>query len=222
MYVIQYLLKLKMPESESSSVANDFTCNCKVGTLIGEYELDEMNRELVDEWAGKQNDSPSIRVLTKRFNQRILRTEMTTTGMDLVEGRVENIYRLLTEEEVLNAMALQAETILEEGGIDIDILTNRFISHQTMYRHLRDCLEVEKGTNTVTTDTERDRLNRLQNRSEAVIADSFSRLQRADEISLDAFEVLVNFRVSCEVCGTLYDAADLLDQDGCNCQGSTS
>jgi hypothetical protein len=222
MYVTLYLRKLKMPESESSSIANGFTCNCKVGTLIEKYEMGEMNRELADEWGGKQDNSPSIRVLTERFNRRILRTEMTATGMDLIEGRVKNFYRLLTDEEVLDAMALQARTTLEEKGVEIDILTNRFVSHQTMYRHLRDCLEVEKETKTVAVDSERNRLNQLQNRSEAVIKDSFSRLQRADEISLDDFEVLVNFRVSCEDCGTLYDAADLLDQEGCTCQDSSS
>jgi hypothetical protein len=113
MYVTLYLRKLKMPESESSSIANGFTCNCKVGTLIEKYEMGEMNRELADEWGGKQDNSPSIRVLTERFNRRILRTEMTATGMDLIEGRVKNFYRLLTDEEVLDAMALQARTTLE-------------------------------------------------------------------------------------------------------------
>lgn len=142
-----------MPESESSSIANGFTCNCKVGTLIEKYEMGEMNRELADEWGGKQDNSPSIRVLTERFNRRILRTEMTAAGMDLIEGRVKNFYRLLTDEEVLDAMALQARTSLEEEGVEIDILTNRFVSHQTMYRHLRDCLEVKKETKTVAVRT---------------------------------------------------------------------
>jgi hypothetical protein len=210
-----------MSEHEPPPNRNEITCNCKVGTVIEEYHLEGMNEELADEWAGTQNDSASVRTLAERLNRQILRVEMTSAGMDPVDGRVSNLYRLLTDDDVLDAMALQARTVLEEAGIDIDALKNEFVSHQTIYRHLRTCLAVEKATKTVVTETERTRLNRLQNRSAAVIDDSISRLRQTDEISLDTFEVLVNFRVTCETCGTLYDVADLLDQGGCHCQNST-
>lgn len=183
--------------------------------------LDEIDEELADKWAGEQHESSSIRALTEEFNQKILRSEMAAAEIELVEGRVENFYRLLIDDGVLDAMELQARTLLEEDGINVDALMETFVSHQTLYRHFRNCLEVRKETQSVAVDTERSRLNRLQSRSEAVIDDSISRLQQADEITLEKFEILVNFRISCEVCGTLYDAADLLDKRGCDCQNST-
>lgn len=213
--------KFKMAETKKESHGDEFACECKIGTLTEKYGLEGMHRELADKWAGVGGDSTSVRTLTKQFNKRILRAEMTNAGMDIVDGRVENFYRLLSDDDVLDAIALQAKTLLEENGVDSESLVNEFVSHQTIYRHLRNCLEVDKETESITIDTERSRLNRLQNRSAAVIDDSVSRLRRAGEISLDEHEVLVNFRVTCEACGKLHDVADLLDQNGCHCQGST-
>ncbi|RBI59662.1 hypothetical protein DMJ13_21225 [halophilic archaeon] len=193
-------------------------CHCKVGTLIREYNLDDTNDELANRWTGRLGEPESVRSLADWFNRQLLREEMRSGNLELIEGRVENLYNLLTDDAALEAVRIQARSVLSEGGVDIEQLEEKFVSHQSIYRHLRNCLEVEKEINTLSIEKEQNRVNSLQNRAEAVITDSVSRLRDESKLSLDNFEVLVNFRVTCESCGTLHDASTLLAEGGCSCQ----
>lgn len=196
----------------------DADCNCKVGSLAAEYGLADANDELVARWTGVRGDAESVRSLTDWFNRRLLREEMRAADVDTVEGRVENLYDLLTNPETLEGVRMEAESILSQSGVDVEELQDRFVSHQSVYRHLRNCLGAEKATATSSVEKERERVNSLQNRSEAVIDDSLGRLRDAGKLAVADFEVLVNFRVSCEECGALHDVADLLARGGCDCQ----
>lgn len=191
-------------------------CNCKVGSIINEYGFQNVNDDLIARWTDPQ-ESESIRNLTEDFNREILRAEMESAGMELLEGRDENLYRLLTDDDTLEAMAIQARSVFEENGINVDQLEERFVSHQTIYRHLRNCLEADKQTSSLSIEKERGRVDKMRSRVEAVTVDSLSRLREGDKLAIDNFEVYVNLRVICESCGTLHDVADLLDEGGCEC-----
>lgn len=193
-------------------------CTCKVGDLIDEYDFTDANEDLVSRWTSKRGDSMGTRALADRFNRRILRAEMRNADMELIEGRTENLYELLTDDDRLEADYMQARSSLEGGGIDVGRLESRFISHQTVYRHLQNCLGAEKGQNTLSIDKERDLIRAVQNRSEAIVDDSITRLRNGNELEIDEFEVLINFRITCETCGTLHDVNDLLDAGKCDCQ----
>jgi len=203
-----------MTENEAFESA----CTCKIGSLASEYEFDEIHDELVARWTGTRGEEESLRTLADRFNRRLLRAEMRAADVELVDGRVENLYELLTDEDRLDAVRLQARSTLEGNGVDIDRLEDRFVSHQTMYRHFRNCLDVEKGRNALSTEKERNRIHSIQHRAESVVDDSVTRLRDGGKLALDEFEVLINFRVTCEHCGTLHDITDLLDAGGCDCQ----
>lgn len=198
--------------------ATDTACTCKVGGLIEEFEMTEANDRLVDRWLGVHGDGESVRSLTNWFNQEVLRAAMREAGDDPVDGTVENLYRLLIDEDVLEASAIQARTELAERGLDPDDILDRFISHQSMYRHLTNCLDAKKGTPDLSVEKERDRISSMRNRAEAVVVDSLMRLRDADELAIDDFEVLVPIRFSCEECGAIYDVTELVDQGGCDCQ----
>lgn len=202
----------------STDDTNPSTCTCKVGKLAREYQLDDIDEELVTRWAGDQVETESVRALADRFNCRLLRAAMLDANVELVEGRVENLYELLTDEDRLDAVQMQARSTLEGDGVDVDQLEEQFVSHQTMYRHLRNCLDAEKAANTLSVEKERDRIHAVQQRAEAVVGDTVSRLRNGGELDLDDFEVLINFRVTCEHCGTLHDVTDLIDAGGCDCQ----
>jgi hypothetical protein len=115
---------------------------------------------------------------------------------------------------------MEATSSLSDHGIDVDRLLERFVSHQTVYRHLGNCLEVEQQATSISVETEDERINALQNRAEAVISDSLRRLQADDEIAVGDVEVLVNFRVLCESCGSLEDVSTVLQDQGCDCRHS--
>lgn len=193
-------------------------CSCKVGTLTEEYGLSGVNTDLVDRWIGRKGNAESVRTLAGRFNRRLLREEMRDADVELVEGRVANLYELLTDDDRLKAVRMQARSTLEGDGVDVDRLEDRFVSHQTMYRHLRNCLEAEKGRTALSVDKERDRIHAVQNRAEAVVDDAVTRLRDGDELDIDRFELLINFRVTCENCGAFHDVTDLLDASGCDCK----
>lgn len=193
-------------------------CTCKVGRLLTRYEFEDLNDELVARWVGNRGEQASVRTLADQLNQRLLRVEMRNAGMELVEGQEENLYDLLTDDDQLEAVRMQARSSLEGHGIDVPAVEDRFISHQTLYRHLTNCLNASKETNRLSLQKERDRITSLQNRVENVLGDSVSRLRDGGELDLDTFEVLVNFRIACESCGTFHDATALLDDGGCNCQ----
>jgi hypothetical protein len=203
---------------EPDSMKEHNECECKVGTVIKRYELESMNDNLVARWTGQRGDSEGTRGLANQFNRRLLRAEMRAADMDIVEGRVENLHRLLTDDDALEAVRIQARDVLGDNGINVERLENDFVSHQTIYRHLRNCLDVEKEHDTISVEKERDRINRMQNRAETVIDDGISRLRDGDKLTLTDFEVLINFRVTCEECGELYDASELINRGGCKCQ----
>jgi len=204
-----------MTQTESPTESE---CSCKVGTLSREYDLTDINKNLVARWTGKAGESESVRTLTDYFNQQLLRAELRTADVTLVEGRVENLYELLTDGDRLKAVRMQARSTLEDEGIDVDRLESRFLSHQTMYRHLRNCLDANKSKNTISIEKELDRIHAVQHRAEDIVNDSVGRLRDGGKLELDEYEVLINFRVICEHCGTLHDVTDILDNGGCNCR----
>lgn len=192
-------------------------CTCKIGALEEEYDLD-VGEDLVARWTGADGDSESVRALADRFNRRLLRAEMRNAEIELVEGRVENLYELLTDEDRLEAVRLQARSTLEGNDVDVDRVEDRFVSHQTMYRHLRNCLDAEKRRNELSVDNERSRILSVQHRAETVVDDAVTRLRDGSELDVDEFEVLINFRITCEHCGALHDVTDVLDAGGCDCR----
>lgn len=206
-----------MPE-EPNSTNQTKECSCKVGTVIKKYELDSVNDNLIADWTGQRGDPKSVRTLADQLNCRLLRAEMRTADMDIVEGQVKNLHRLLTDDNALEAVRIQARNVLTDNGINVEQLENTFVSHQTVYRHLRSCLDIEKESDTLSIEKELTRINRMQNRAETVVDDTVSRLRDGEELALNNFEVLVNFRVMCEECGEFYNASELLDHGGCTCQ----
>lgn len=202
---------------ETTDATAHETCGCKVGRLLEAYELESMKDELAFDWTREDGEDSSVRALTDRFNERILRAEMQSAGMEFLDGEVSTIYDHLVGDEVNRGQETQVRNRLSRHGIDVAALEDRFVSHQSIYRHLHDCLGLDKDR-TPTVDRERDRIHRLQNRSEVVVADSVSRLRANDQLAAGAFDVLVNFRVMCEECNSLYDVSEFLDDGGCDCQ----
>lgn len=197
------------------------TCGCKVGDAIDAYDLAGLNADLRTEWTGKADERRSVRELAEGLNQAVLRTAMDSEGMSVLEGEVENLYRLLTEEQGGDART-RARRRLEREGVDADAVTDDFVSHQTMYRHLTNCLEATASTDEEDDDTRRERtsdhLRSLQQRVVAVAENTLSSLRSNDALALADFEVFVDVSVICSDCGRDYDIGTLLSRGGCVCQ----
>lgn len=190
----------------------------KVSRVIDEYSLDGLDTVLVERWTSEGDERFSLRQLAEFFNQQVLRSAMEDAGMNPLEGEVENIYELLTDEEVSGGMRTQASKRLEAGGIDVDRLKEDFVTHQTIHTYLTKhrgvaLPEGEERDNEADVET----IRRLQNRLQAVTESTLERLENRDRLSIGAGNVIVEVRVICERCGARYEPGELLEAGACDC-----
>lgn len=194
-------------------------CSCKVGEIVWNSLTEGMHERLRARWVGDGEEDQSVRELAQFFNETVLEVRLDEAGVETLDGEVGNLYDHLSG-DTSRGMETQAYRQLERHGVDVDAIIDDFVSHQTIYRHLKNCLGVEKDTSL--TDEERierglERITRLQNRSEVISEDTLEQLQKNDTITLGTFEVLVNYRVTCNECSIHCDFTDLLKRGGCDC-----
>lgn len=191
----------------------------KVGRLIAEHDLEGMGRRLEGRWTGESGEKHSLRDLADFFNQHLLRAVMEDAGRRPLDGEIENLYRLLTDEAVSGGVRTEARHSLERDGIDVDALESSFVSHQAIHTYLtkyrgashdaedRDQLEKDRET-----------VRRLVSRTATVTESTLERLRDTDRVTLGDFDVLVDLRVLCSDCGAAFDVTELLDAGGCECE----
>lgn len=193
-------------------------CDCKVESSATKHGLEGVDQELVRRWTARDDDRASVRELTRQFNRRILAAAMAAAGMTTLDAEVETAFRLLDGDDVSSGMRTETRRRLERGGVDIESVEADFVSHQTLYTHLTECLGATRAEeDTDRLERERTRLRALRNRTAAVAEDAVARLRDGD-LALDGFDLFVEVSVVCDDCGTLYDLETLLDRGGCDCQ----
>lgn len=202
----------------SAETTSESDCDCKAGRVATAHALDDFDRELEQRWLGDGRERESLRSLADYANRRVLRAAMREAGMEVIDGEVENTYRLLTDSDTSAGDRTQVERRLERAGVDVDDVESSFVSHQTIHTHLRECRGVSRE------EADRDRVESarrtifsLQSRTEAVVEDSLSRLA-GDELSLAGVDAFVDIQVLCESCGRQHEVGTLIDRGGCQCQ----
>lgn len=195
----------------------------KVRRVIETYSLSGLGEELAARWVGEGYDRESLRALADRFNRRVLAASMESAGLSPLDGEVDNTYRLLTDDEVSAGMETQARRRLEREGVEPDTVTDDFVSHQAIHTFLTSDLEIEPPEGPSAADrleADRETIQRLQSRLEAVTDDTIGRLNTADSIDIGDFSVLVDVQVFCEECGQQYEIGELLTRGGCQCDST--
>lgn len=191
----------------------------KVERVSDKYDLPSIDDELEARWT-RTTDRYSLRDLTEYFNVRVLESAMTAAGMTALEGDAENMYRILTDDDVSRANRTQAERHLERNGIDADELTSDFVSYQTINRHLKNVLDVEYSGEDESVDPEAaaQRIFALQNRSKAVTENTIEQLRSGGDVADGDFQVLVDISVTCYRCGQQMSVRRFIDENGCSCE----
>lgn len=196
------------------------TCGCKVGRVADEYGLGDLDDELVRRWTDETDERYSTRDLAEHVNKRVLAAALDDAGLQYKDGEVENTYRLLTDDDVSSGTRVQTRKELERDAVPVEEVEGHFVSHQTVYNHLTDCLEASLKTPTAEErlESSKDKLGALRNRTAAVTEDTIEQLERSDALDIGEFNVLVNVTVTCEECRTQFTIRDLLDQGACDCE----
>lgn len=190
----------------------------KVARLIDEYDLSGVGANLERLWTADEPERKSLRELADVFNQRLVERTMAEAEMQTINGEVENVYRLLTDEAVSEGDRTRVRRRLEHEGVDVEALTSDFVSYQAIRTYLTDYRGAEYSV------SEKDRIKRttqniqqLRSRLETVTESKLERLRNAGHISLGEFRILVDSSVICEECGTQLSVEELLDEKQCNC-----
>lgn len=194
----------------------------KVDRVIVERELGDLGERLEQLWHGDEDERYSLRALADYFNQQVLADAAEAVDARLIEGEVENLYRLLTDDE--SSARIQAETKLSRLGVDVEAVRRDFVTHQAIHTYLTKFKGIDPPGNSESVDQIEKRaetIEKLRNRLEAVTERSVEALRDGDDLSLEGFGVLVNVSVYCEACGRTYDVRELLEQLGCACDVSS-
>lgn len=191
-------------------------CACKVGRVQERYGLGRLDAELAARWTAPTDERASLRELARRFNRRVARAALRDAGVEPIDGEAANTYRVLTDDDVTSGVRVEARDRLARSGVDPEALESSFLSHQSLHTHFLDCLDIPAPTaDRPDVDRERDRLDALQGRLAAVARESLERLDAADRVALDGFDVLVGVDVHCDACGAIHDLHAVLDRGGC-------
>lgn len=209
------------------------TC-CKAGKLAAKYDLDGVHEGLVDRWHGERGfDAHGTRGLAKWFNTEVLAAALGDVGYWPPDGQIEYFYRVLmaspsenggVDEGVTTSERQKILSMLEQEGLDVEsVYPSAFISHQTIYRHLNNCLDVPKP--------EQDRskgqlIGKVDEYTRRLGSVSQSAVRQSLEIPMEQLQDRYTFElepvIRCEQCGHQMTVQQFLETGGCDCYGESS
>ena len=195
-------------------MAND-TGGCKIDRVARERELDELDQRLLE----RRDAGASLRDLETYHNRKVLEAALNEAGMDTLEGEVENLYRLLTDDDVSVGTRVEARSRLERNGVDPDAVTDDFVSYQTVRTHLNDCLDVDtERTGRIDRTDAKNVVFKLLSRTESITTRTIDRLRTSGHLTIENPEVTLSLRVACTECGEEYTFTRLVDRGRCSCR----
>lgn len=197
------------------------TRQTKVSRVIDEYDLNGIGAEMEEQWQKTGTEHTSLRDLADYFNRRLLAEVIGRTGGKTLPGEVENLYEILTGENVNTADRTRVKRSLERDGVDIEETMQDFVTHQAVHTYLK------RDRDAVYTPEQKDRkaaveehVQRLRGRMTSVIEGHLEQVANSGDLTLGNFKVFIDTRVFCEDCSTQIEITELLKQGGCNCEST--
>lgn len=196
----------------------------KVARLIDEYDLHGIGAELERRWTRTENRS-SLRDLADYFNRELLDAAFDTMEVEPLDGGVDNVYRLLTDEDVTSGVRQETRSRLKQRGLDVDSIESDFVSYQAVRSYLQDVRNASPPDTDLSAEAYRERkrttVQQLVGRLTTVTEDALTELVKAGALTLGEFDVLVTVRVHCMDCDTRLGVAELLRDGHCRCEADS-
>jgi hypothetical protein len=189
------------------SVANSDHC-CKVGRIADKHNIAtavlevDIDKALLDRWLGRgEYPETAVRPLADWLNIKILKKVYTEHGRRTIEHQIENDYEVLTGEDENKKWSVEDD--LERDGIDPDELADDFISRSSLYRHLTQCLDAEKGRREAETDWEETKIEYATDKAIEQVGDALRSWHNKGELpGGQEADITVEFVVGCPECST--------------------
>ena len=191
----------------------------KVNRLIHENELTGLGSELEDFWTSEGDNRKSLRELAEYFNKQLLRSTASEHGVQTIDGEIENIYRLLTDDSVSSGRREEVRSRLEQNGINVEQLESDFISYQAVRSYLRKHrnAEYEGPDEKERSINAKETIQQLSSRTQTVTEERLKNLRGSSVITIGEFQVFVDVNILCSDCNTQYTVTELIEQGGCDC-----
>jgi len=197
------------------------TPRSKVARLIEKYNLGNIGDELERKWT-RNHDRVSLRKLADEFNKQLLRNTLDTDDSPLLEGEVDNLYRLLTDDDVTSGMRQQARNRLSQQGVNVEQLEDDFVTYQSVRTYLKKYRDVSAPKSETSPEEQRQKklraIQRLISRLTDITEQSLSELINAGYLTLGDFNIVVTVRVHCTDCNTQRSVSELLSEGHCDCR----
>lgn len=216
----------------SNPEVEQVACSCKVGKAIVQYELSDLNDQLI---VKREEHSTSLRALADFVNQSILASAIDLDGDELVENTeafgaldreeaIKSIYQVLADETASSEKRARVETRLEQYGIDLDSVRSAWVTHPTVRTHLRECLDIDTSqTSNLVPDDGLQTIQWARSRCVSIVERTLERLVKAGHLSITDTDISLSIHVTCTVCEQTYRPTDLVRRGGCACdQGSVT
>jgi hypothetical protein len=189
----------------------------KVARLINEHDMTGIGPELESRWTGGNDRRMSLRDLADYFNRELLAAVLADTDAQILDGEVENTYRILTDDDVRSASRTRARRQLEREDVDVDELKSSFVTYQAIRSYLTTERGVQYSPTAPSVADRRRTIQQLQGRLQSVTESKLDSLADG-EVTLGEFRTLVTVRVVCEDCGARFEVGELLDRGSCDCE----
>lgn len=191
-------------------------CNYKVGRVLEEYDLTELDADLVDMWLGEgPGESYSLRELSEHINKHLLRTAMERAGIDPLDGEIEETYRLLRADDISDDIRQKVVHRLKREGVNVDELEEDFVTHQAVHTYLTKFRggdpEARESTEPLTGQGLLDELS-------GIAAEALESAREEGEVEIGNFRLDIELQVYCNECAKTYSLEELFDEGGCRCK----
>lgn len=200
-------------------------CSCKVGRVAERFDLSNLNDELIS----LRNDDASLRDLAAYFNRRVLEEAISDIDQTQLYGAVnaedgiENIYQAISGDDVAADQAARTRTRLEQAGLDVDDLTDNWVSHPTVGKHLNECLNIDTShSSSITRKDGIDIIEWSRTRCEQVVSRTLERLSKKNLVTVGELNVDVTIRINCTMCNSTLHPVQFIREGGCRCKAESS
>jgi len=191
-------------------------CNYKVGRVLEEYDLTELDADLVEMWLGEVSDkSYSLRELSEHINKHLLRTAMERAGIDPLDGEIEETYQLLRVDDISDEVRQKVVHRLKREGVNVEELEEDFVTHQAVHTYLT---KFRGGDPEARESTEPQTGEDLLDELSDIAAEALELARERGEIEIDDFHLDIELRVYCDECAKTYSLEELFDDGGCRCK----
>lgn len=186
---------------------------CKVERIIEKHDLSGFD----DELRRRHEGGASLRELEKFINIRILERALLEAEIAVI-GDTESIYRVLQGDDVPPGRRAEVRSQLDRAGPPVSDIEADFVSHQTVKRHLQNCLGVDTNRQSqITLEDAEQTVEWAQSQNLSVIENTLNRLQNAGLLEAAHVDVTQSVRVTCERTGNTFRLREFLQRGGCDC-----